>query len=185
MKIYTKTGDTGETGLFGGPRVSKSAPRIEAYGTLDELNAVLGIVRSSNVATMFDPPLERVQNELFDLGAALASPDREKSRGAGISETDILALEQEIDGWESALPTLKQFILPGGCAAGAQLHVARTVCRRAERRLVTLAEQPHETVDPLAIQYVNRLSDWLFVLARAVNQFAGRGDVPWVAKREK
>jgi cob(I)alamin adenosyltransferase len=179
MKIYTKTGDTGETGLFGGPRVSKDAPRIEAYGTLDELNAVLGVVRASGLPAAFDAAVARVQHQLFDLGAELASPDPEKLRVSGIGEQEIAALEQEIDAWEATLPPLRQFILPGGSLAGAQVHVARTVCRRAERRLVTLAAVEREHIDPLAVKYVNRLSDWLFVLARAVNLSTGNGDTPW------
>ncbi len=182
MKIYTKTGDSGETGLFGGPRVAKNAPRIEAYGTLDELNAVLGVVRACGPDAAFDGPLARVQNQLFDLGAELASPDPAKCRVSGVGEAEIVALEHEIDAWEATLPPLRQFILPGGADAGAHLHVARTVCRRAERRLVTLASQSDEHVDPLAMKYVNRLSDWLFVLARAVNQTAGIGDTPWQAR---
>ncbi len=179
MKIYTKTGDAGETGLFGGPRVLKDAPRIEAYGTLDELNAVLGVVRASGLPAAFDASVARVQHQLFDLGAELASPDPEKLRVSGIGEQEIVALEQEIDAWEATLPPLRQFILPGGALAGAQVHVARTVCRRAERRLVTLVAVEGEHIDPLAVKYVNRLSDWLFVLARAVNQATGNGDTPW------
>lgn len=179
MKIYTKTGDHGETGLFGGPRVAKDAPRIEAYGTMDELNAVLGAVRAFGLAAEFDAPLARVQHQLFNLGAGLASPDATKSNLPGVSDEDVLALEREIDAWETTLPPLRQFILPGGALAAAQLHVARTVCRRAERRVVTLAAQAGEQVDPRAIIYLNRLSDWLFVLAREVNQRAGIPDTPW------
>lgn len=179
MKIYTKTGDGGETGLFGGPRVAKDSPRIEAYGTVDELNAVIGAARAAGVSSAFDSALARVQNELFDLGSGLAAPHPEKFNLPHVSEAHIAALEQEIDAWEATLAPLTQFILPGGTAAAAQLHVARTICRRAERRVVTLAAQADEIVDPAAVVYLNRLSDWFFVLARAVNHAAGVADTPW------
>lgn len=182
MKIYTKTGDAGETGLFGGPRVSKAAPRIEACGTLDELNALLGVVRATGISTRFDAPLGRVQHQLFDLGAAIAAPQPSTGTSSGVATDDVETLEREIDAWEATLPALRQFILPGGSPAAAQLHAARTVCRRVERRLVTLAGQPDGHVDACALRYVNRLSDWLFVLARAANQAAGVADVPWEAR---
>lgn len=181
MKIYTKTGDHGQTGLFGGPRVAKDSARIEAYGTVDELNAVLGVARASGMPDAFDAPLARVQNQLFDLGAELAAPDPAKFALAGVTDECIAALEQEIDAWESTLPPLRQFILPGGTAAAAQLHVARTVCRRAERRVVTLSAIDSEPVAPRTVIYLNRLSDWLFVLARAVNQSSGISDTTWQA----
>jgi len=181
MKIYTKTGDQGQTGLFGGPRVAKDSPRIEAYGSVDELNAVLGVARAAGVPAAFDAPLARVQNQLFDLGAELAAPDPAKFALAGVTDECIAALEQEIDAWEATLPPLRQFILPGGAPAAAHLHVARTVCRRAERRVITLAAIETEHVAPRAIIYLNRLSDWLFVLARAVNQSVGINDTPWQA----
>lgn len=179
MKIYTKTGDLGQTGLFGGPRVAKDTPRIEAYGTVDELNAVLGVVRASGPAEVFERPLARVQNQLFDLGAELASPEPMKFGLPGVPDEHITALEREIDAWEIDLAPLRQFILPGGTLAASQLHVARTVCRRAERRVITLAATPNETVDQQIIIYLNRLSDWLFVLARAVNHHSGIPDTPW------
>jgi cob(I)alamin adenosyltransferase len=177
MKIYTKTGDQGDTGLFGGPRVRKDAPRIEAYGTVDELNAVLGVVRLASLPTDIDALLERIQNELFDLGAELATPDPAKLGLYQLGNDQITVLEQAIDRYEAQLQPLKQFILPGGQAGAAYLHLARTVCRRAERRLITLMAT-EKIGEPLLI-YLNRLSDLLFVLARAVNRAAGEPDVPW------
>ena len=183
MKIYTKTGDDGETGLFGGPRVRKNSPRIEAYGTVDELNAVVGMVRTHVFPSEQGPPadldglLARIQNELFDLGAELATPEPAKFGIAGATEAHVSALEREIDRYEVELEPLKQFILPGGTPAAAALHLARTVCRRAERCVVTLTET--ETISPNTVIYLNRLSDLLFVLARAANRRAGLADVPW------
>ncbi len=179
MKIYTKTGDQGQTGLFGGPRVSKDAPRIEAYGTVDELNSVLGVARSLLAGGEIDELLRSLQNELFALGAQLATPDPAAHHTAMIGPAQIAGLEAAIDRHELALEPLSQFILPGGTPAAAQLHLARTVCRRAERRLVTLSHVPEEAVAGELIVYLNRLSDLLFVLARAVNRAAGHGDVPW------
>jgi cob(I)alamin adenosyltransferase len=179
MKIYTKTGDRGETGLFGGPRVSKDAPRIEAYGTVDELNSVLGVVRAEGVGHAIDALLARIQNELFALGAQLATPDPAAHQTALIGPAQIEVLEAAIDHHEQGLEPLKQFILPGGTRAAAQLHLARTVCRRAERRLVTLVHQSAEPIAPDLVIYLNRLSDLLFVLARAVNHAAGHPDVHW------
>ena len=179
MNIYTKTGDEGTTGLFGGPRVRKNDPRIEAYGTVDELNAALGMVRAAGLPAEFDRVVARVQNELFDLGAELATPNPGKMGTATIGALQIAALEQEIDDWDAKLPPLKQFILPGGTATAAGAHFARTVCRRAERRVLTLGEQPGGSIRYEVVIYLNRLSDWLFVLARAINAAAGRGDEPW------
>ncbi|REK13079.1 MAG: cob(I)yrinic acid a,c-diamide adenosyltransferase [Planctomycetota bacterium] len=179
MKIYTKTGDHGETGLFGGPRVRKDAPRIEAYGTVDELNTVLGVVRAQLEPGEVDTLVETLQNDLFALGAQLATPDPAAHGTVMIGDGHIAALEGAIDRFEAQLPPLKQFILPGGVPAAAQLHLARAVCRRAERRVVALV---HATSDPVAenvVIYLNRLSDLLFVLARAVNQQAQRDDIPW------
>jgi cob(I)alamin adenosyltransferase len=185
MKIYTKTGDQGETGLFGGPRVRKDSPRIEAYGTVDELNAMLGAARvdTAELDASLDELLARVQNDLFDLGAELATPQAEKHRRA-ISAAQITELEQAIDRYEERLPPLREFILPGGCPAAAQLHLARTVCRRAERLVVTLSAAPGESVSDHAIIYLNRLSDLLFVLARVANQLAGEADVAWQKRGE-
>jgi len=177
MKIYTKTGDDGETGLFGGPRVRKNSPRIEAYGTVDELNAVVGLVRAQGAPADLDELLAKIQNELFDLGAQLATPDPAKFGIAGATDAHVVGLEGAIDRFEAELESLKQFILPGGTAAAAALHLARTVCRRAERCVVTLAEA--EPISPTAVIYLNRLSDLLFVLARAANRQAGLADVPW------
>jgi cob(I)alamin adenosyltransferase len=177
MKIYTKTGDEGETGLFGGPRVRKDAPRIEAYGAVDELNAVLGLVRAEPLPADIDALLATIQNELFDLGAELATPDPAKMGVGALGPSQIAKLEAAIDRHEALLPPLKQFVLPGGSRAAAALHVGRTVCRRAERRAITLASV--ERISPQLIVYLNRLSDLLFVLARAVNHAAGLPDVPW------
>ncbi len=184
MKIYTKTGDAGATGLLGGRRVAKDAARIEAYGTVDELNAVLGLCRSEPGA---DPELGRVlgrvQEELFALGAALASePGRASRPGEGVGGREIESLEREIDAWEDELPSLSSFILPGGERLASLLHLARTVCRRAERRTVALAAA--EAVPPDAVAYLNRLSDHLFVAARIANRRAGQVDVPWRPRRE-
>ncbi len=179
MKIYTKTGDRGETGLFGGPRVSKDAPRIEAYGTVDELNSVLGIARSQLADGEIHALVGRIQNDLFALGAQLATPDPAAHQTALIGPAETAALEAAIDHFESGLDPLTQFILPGGVPAAAHLHLARTVCRRAERRLVTLARESVEPISGELVVYLNRLSDLLFVLARAANRAAGAADVPW------
>jgi cob(I)alamin adenosyltransferase len=190
MKIYTKTGDAGETGLFAGPRVRKDDLRIEAYGTVDELNAVLGLARShSTVAAREKLPVEidalltGIQHTLFDLGSELATPDP-KSRGTNfVTAKQIESLEQAIDRFESQLPPLKNFILPSGTPGAAWLHLARTVCRRAERRVVTLTLRETGKLSPEILIYLNRLSDLLFVLARAVNQSAGQPDVQWQKTR--
>ncbi|MGD9645547.1 MAG: cob(I)yrinic acid a,c-diamide adenosyltransferase [Pirellulales bacterium] len=179
MKIYTKTGDTGETGLFGGPRVRKDAPRIEAYGTVDELNAVLGLARVAELPEEIDALLQRVQNELFDLGAELATPDAQQRGLRSLGAAQIAVLEQAIDRGQAQLEPLREFILPGGSRGAAQLHLARTVCRRAERRLVTLAAVPSERLAAEPIVYLNRLGDLLFVLARLANRAAGVADVAW------
>jgi cob(I)alamin adenosyltransferase len=179
MKIYTKTGDEGETGLFGGPRTSKDAPRIEAYGTVDELNSVLGMVRAQLASGEIHELVRRIQNELFELGAQLATPDPAAHQTALVGPRQIAALESAIDRYEAGLEPLKQFILPGGTPAAAGLHLARAVCRRAERRVVTLVRESSAPVAGDTIVYLNRLSDLLFVLARAVNRQAGRDDEPW------
>jgi cob(I)alamin adenosyltransferase len=177
MKIYTKTGDNGETGLFGGPRVRKDAPRIEAYGTVDELNAVLGMTRCETLPSEIESLLVRIQNQLFNLGAELATPQPEKLSIARIGPNEIAALEAAIDHHEATLEPLKQFILPGGVRGAALLHLARTVCRRAERSIVTLTAS--EPISGSMVIYLNRLSDLLFVLARAVNHSQARADEPW------
>lgn len=179
MKIYTRTGDTGQTGLLGGKRVSKHTPRIEAYGTVDELNALLGVVRSLQPPTRVDQILVHVQDELFVLGAELATPSPEGAHHGRIDSAAVLRLEEMIDQCDAELEPLKQFILPGGSPAAAQLHHARTVCRRAERRAVELAECEGEVVSAEVVAYVNRLGDLLFVLARLCNAREGIPDVKW------
>lgn len=179
MKIYTKTGDGGETGLFAGPRVSKDHPRIEAYGCVDELNTVLGLVRSESLSASVDDLLQRIQCDLFAVGAELATPDPKDHGTELVSAEDVTFLEQQIDLWESNLPALKQFILPGGTSVAARLHFSRAVCRRAERRVVSLAAAESESISKQIIVYLNRLSDLLFVLARFANAAAGQADVPW------
>lgn len=177
MKIYTKTGDQGDTGLFGGPRVRKDHLRIEAYGSVDELNAVLGLVRSESPPAEIDSLLKSIQNSLFNLGAELASPDPARMGVAVVGPAQAQALERAIDLYEARLPPLKTFILPGGCRAAAQMHLARTVCRRAERRLVALAAA--ESISGDLVVYLNRLSDLLFMLARELNRLSGHGDMAW------
>lgn len=176
MKIYTKTGDKGETGLFGGERVSKDALRVNAYGEVDELNAVLGVARTLTTDSTLDALLERIQSELFVVGADLATPGEAKYIPR-MSAERVTLLEEEIDRFENELEPLKQFILPSGTPAGAYLHLARTVCRRAERGVVRLNAQ--ESVNQAVLLYLNRLSDWLFVVARVANARAGVRDVPW------
>ena len=178
MKIYTKTGDTGETGLFGGTRVPKDAMRIETCGTVDELNACIGYARSQIQDTEIDGILQRIQNELFDIGADLATLETHpKAASLRIPPTLTPKLEREIDLFEAELPPLKNFILPGGSTGGAAVHLARTVCRRAERCVVTLAKA--ESVNPEVLIYLNRLSDLLFVLARIVNHRSGDPEPLW------
>ena len=180
MKIYTRTGDAGSTGLFGGPRVSKDDVRIEAYGTVDELNAALGCVRSLGaVAEPIGAQIELIQRELFSLGAELATPDPDEFDLRVIGGDHVARLETWIDEHESGLEPLKQFILPGGTQAASLLQLARAICRRAERRVVTLADQEGVEISNDVVVYLNRLSDYLFVLSRAVNSQAGIGDVPW------
>ena len=178
MKIYTRTGDAGETSLFGGTRVKKDDPRVDAYGDVDELNAWLGLARSSLGDRELDDALVRIQRDLFAVGAQLADPgDKLAARvtKAVVADADVERLEQLIDRHEEELSPLRRFILAGGTPAGASLHVARAVCRRAERRIVSL--QP--PVDPTIVRYVNRLSDLLFVLARVVNRRAGIAETEW------
>jgi cob(I)alamin adenosyltransferase len=182
MKIYTKTGDLGETGLFRGPRVLKNDPRVEAYGNVDELNAVLGIA----LKELHDPQIldlvPRLQHELFEVGADLATPPQDKEDPTlRISAGMVTRLEQAIDHFENKLPELTEFILPGGSSGGAWLHYARTVCRRAERSIVELRQK--EEINAELLRYVNRLSDLLFVLARAENQTNKTADVIWKRRR--
>lgn len=180
MKIYTRTGDSGSTGLFGGPRVSKDDVRIEAYGTVDELNAALGIARTSGVSSLIDQQLMQVQHELFAMGAELATPNPEGHGMRVLGQRQIQRLEQWIDGHEESLSPLKSFILPAGNPSACYLHLARAICRRAERRLVTLARQSRDAVSEDLSIYLNRLSDLLFVLSRVVNHESGTDEVVWV-----
>ena len=180
MKIYTKRGDLGETDLFGGPRVSKDHRRVDAYGDVDELNAVLGVCAVETPHDDVRALAHGIQSALFDLGSYLASPDEGRRQAGGIHEPDadaIAGLEQRIDAFEAELEPLRRFILPGGTRAAAAFHVARTVCRRAERRTVSLARE--DALDPNAVRYLNRLSDLLFVLARVENRRAGVAEVEW------
>jgi cob(I)alamin adenosyltransferase len=205
MKIYTRTGDEGTTGLFGGPRVSKNHIRIEAYGTVDELNSVLGMVRSAlprpmrgdlfgaevtgegapvdsspaepSTTEIMDRWLDRVQSELFDLGADLATPTDSKVQIQRFPQQAVVRLEEEIDAFDESLEELKAFILPGGHASASHLHLARTICRRAERRVIELASE--ETINAVCIVYLNRLSDALFTAARWINAEFGIAEPKW------
>jgi cob(I)alamin adenosyltransferase len=181
MSIYTKTGDSGETGLFGGGRVPKDHVRVAAYGDVDELNSVIGLVRAAPPSDFLDPILEAIQRDLFALGGHLATPDPDKVakalEKADLSEARVREFEGLIDEADRELPPLRAFVLPAGTAKAATLHLARTVCRRAERSVVHLS---HESPVPsLFIVYLNRLSDLLFTLARLANHRGGAGDVTW------
>ena len=179
MKIYTRTGDDGTTGLIGGSRVKKYDLRLEAYGTVDELNSFLGVVRSLQTDEHADLVLEKIQNKLFVIGANLASDNTITliKKQMPVGETDILLLEQEMDAMNEVLPELKNFILPGGSQATSFCHVARTVCRRAERLIVELSEKAE--VDPNLIKFINRLSDYLFVLSRKVSIDQKSAEILW------
>jgi cob(I)alamin adenosyltransferase len=177
-KIYTKTGDDGTTGLGDGSRVTKDDPRVEAYGTVDELNSVIGVLIAEGPAADIASCLTRVQHELLDLGGELCIPGHTAIGAAHVEE-----LEQELDGFNADLLPLKEFILPGGSPAAAACHLARTVCRRAERRCWTLAKQA--TVNPEALRYLNRLSDLLFVLARVISRHDQGAEVLWKHERKK
>src|ERR1051325_1537416 len=181
MKIYTKTGDAGDTGLFGGGRVPKDHPRVEAYGDVDELNAVIGMARAIEAMPRIDELLVPIQRDLFAIGALLATPDREKMRQhltkARVDEARVAELERAIDDGDAELEPLRSFIVPGGSPKAAGLHVARTVCRRAERRAVGLGLETE--IPPLVVIYLNRLSDLLFTLARVANKRGGAGEVTW------
>ena len=178
MKIYTRTGDAGETSLFGGARVPKSDARIEAYGTIDELNSFLGVARASWPESPLDTQLAAAQSDLFEIGAHLASPGT--SRFPGVDPAHIEELEHGIDAMETELAPLKTFILPGGSLAASHLHVARVVCRRAERLVVALRDEAPATQSSIA--YLNRLSDYLFVAARFANRKFRVDDVPWARR---
>jgi cob(I)alamin adenosyltransferase len=177
-KIYTKTGDDGTTGLGDGTRVPKDSARVAAYGTVDELNSSIGIVLAQEVPAPIREALTQIQHDLFDLGGELCIPGM-----VMVNEADVERLEQTLDGFNADLPALKDFILPGGGMAAACCHLARTVCRRAEREVVTLSRS--ETVRPEAVRYLNRLSDLLFVLSRVLARASGHGEVLWQHERRK
>jgi cob(I)alamin adenosyltransferase len=177
-KIYTKTGDDGSTGLGDGTRVAKDSARVAAYGTVDELNSSIGIVLAQEIPAPIREALTQIQHDLFDLGGELCIPGM-----AMVHEADVERLEQTLDGFNADLPPLKDFILPGGGMAAACCHLARTVCRRAEREVVTLSRS--ETVRPEAVRYLNRLSDLLFVLSRVLARASGHGEVLWQHERRK
>ena len=184
MKIYTRRGDAGETDLLGGARVAKDDPRVEAYGEVDEVNACLGAALATTSHEDLRALGARLQEELFELGAHLAAPHAERRRKGGVPEigdAEVRHLEERIDAFEAELGPLQHFILPGGTPAAACFHVARTVCRRAERRAVALARG--EGLDAPMLRYLNRLSDLLFVLARLENRRAGVPDVEWHGRR--
>ncbi len=181
MKIYTRTGDRGETGLFGGGRVPKDHLRVATYGDVDELNSALGVARATEPTGFHDALLESIQRDLFSIGGHLATPDPAKVRAAlakaNLETERVAAMEQAIDEADRELPPLTAFVLPAGTPKAAALHLARTVCRRAERSVVALARE--EDVPELFLVYLNRLSDLLFTLARLANHRAGAGDVTW------
>ncbi len=181
MRIYTRTGDEGDTGLFGGGRVPKDHPRVAAYGDVDELNSALGVVRATAPVELFDELLASVQRDLFSIGGHLATPDPDKVKKAlaraELSEDRTAAFEHAIDDADAELPPLRAFILPAGTPKAAALHLARTVCRRAERAVVALSHEAE--VPALFLVYLNRLSDLLFTLARLANHRSGTGDVTW------
>jgi cob(I)alamin adenosyltransferase len=184
VKIYTKRGDQGETDLLGGGRVSKDCARVEAYGAVDELNACLGQCAAESTHDDLREIIRDIQASLFDLGGYLASPDTERREKASIpqpEDSDVERLESHIDVLEGELEPLKRFILPGGTRAAASLHLARTVCRRAERREIALHRM--EPLSAVALRYLNRLSDLLFVMARVENRRAGVADIEWVGRR--
>ena len=184
MKLYTRTGDDGSSGLFGGDRVSKSHLRLGAYGTLDELNSIMGLLRlHATPACAEETTLQRIQQDLFVLGAILATPaSRQELLGSRMSRPtwDLADMEADIDRLTGLAPPMTTFVLPGGTAASAHAHLARTVCRRAEREVVALTHE--ESMDPVVLTYLNRLSDWLFALARAENATTGVADIQWVPK---
>lgn len=185
MKVYTRGGDRGETQLFGGRKVRKNDARLESCGAVDELNAALGVARAAQLDSDLDAELAEIQSALFDLGGELATPDVEEREARGqslprVRDESVAELEHWIDRLDEELVPLRNFVLPGGSLAAAQLHHARTICRRAERRVVALAGD--EAIAPVLIRYLNRLSDLLFTMARAVNRRAGVEEPPWVGR---
>jgi cob(I)alamin adenosyltransferase len=185
MKIYTKTGDGGETSLFGGGRVSKDDARVEAYGAVDELNATVGAARSLSPDAEIGADLARIQSELFSVGAELATPHETKAHDSipAVDAGWALALERCMDRWDEELPPLTSFVLPGGTRLATALHVARATCRRAERRVVALSHLA--AIDPAVVVYLNRLSDFFFEAARVANLRAGIAETPWQPRKEK
>ncbi|HHZ65007.1 MAG TPA: cob(I)yrinic acid a,c-diamide adenosyltransferase [Flavobacteriales bacterium] len=184
MKIYTKKGDAGQTSLLGGTRVSKNHIRIEAYGTVDELNAHIGLIRDSQKDDQINDTLINIQNCLFTVGSILASdPDKAKANIPDLLETDVQFLEKEIDRMNETLPDLKNFILPGGNLVSSHCHIARTVCRRAERITISLSLSKTSEVEPITIVYLNRLSDYLFILSRKVLMDLGGEEIPWAPRQ--
>lgn len=192
MRVYTRTGDDGQTGLFGGPRVSKDDPRLEAYGTVDELNSNIGVASAILGHEDLVGWLQIVQSDLFDIGGELATPNlKERIRkgqavGPRVTDEDVAKLEGWIDAMDTEIEPLTRFILPGGTPASAHLHVARTVCRRAERRVLTFAHGvPEAQVAPTLVRYLNRLSDFLFTMARVANARAGVAEPEWLGRAER
>jgi len=189
MKVYTKTGDTGTTALFGGTRVPKDHARIESYGTVDELNSYVGLIRDQEINQHFKDILIEIQDRLFTVGAILATPPekevlkngQKRLQNLGIIESDIELLEKEIDSMEDSLPQMTHFVLPGGHTTVSYCHIARCVCRRAERLAVHLSH--NEPVANIAIKYLNRLSDYLFVLARKLSKELNADEVKWIPRK--
>ncbi len=181
FKIYTKTGDKGQTGLFGGMRLSKDHIRIEAYGTVDELNSYVGLIADSSENEQIQAELIEIQDRLFTLASHLAAQPGKKLALPDLLDSDITFLEEAIDRMDALIPPLKSFILPGGDVVASHCHIARCVCRRAERRVVTLAQS--DEVPDVVIIYLNRLSDYLFTLARYICHLKGKAEIPWVPRK--
>jgi|SRR3989344_8883896 len=177
VKVYTRGGDRGMTSLFGGGRVEKNSARIEAYGQVDELNSMLGVVLTDSLSADIVRKISRVQKELFVLGGDLATPISVKVKVPRISRSHIKRLEREIDRWDATLPKLKNFILPGGIKVGSKLHLARAIARRVERSIVALTDE--ESINPNILPYINRLSDWFFVAARYANHLSKIPETIW------
>lgn len=183
FKIYTKTGDKGTTGLYGGARIPKYHIRIESYGTVDELNSHLGLLRDQITDVDDQKIVETIQNRLFTIGSNLASDPSKEIKTPDLTEDDILLLENGIDNIDAIVPPLKNFILPGGHVAVSQAHVCRCVCRRAERLVVALSESEPDTVPSILVVYLNRLSDYLFMLGRKLSHDLGVSETPWIARK--
>lgn len=182
FKIYTKTGDKGETSLYGGKRILKSDIRIESYGTVDELNSYIGLIRSTIKKGEESSVLNEIQNRLFTIGSILASDPDKELPSPDLLEEDVLLLEKAMDKMEEPLPALKTFILPGASPLSSHAHVARCICRRAERRVITLNQ--HEVVPEIVIMYLNRLSDFLFMLSRKIAHDEGQAEIPWIPRNK-